>query len=173
MTRVLVAYASKHGSTTEIAQAITEELTRQGIDADCRRADEVKRLDGYDAVVLGSAVYMKRWQPDARKLLRKHADELAKRPFWIFSSGPFGEQPDLSWSEPPHVVAKAEQLGVRDHVIFGGRLPVEPSGFMERALVRDTPPEYADRRDWNDIRAWATGIAAALLATPSGAGVAT
>ena len=173
MTCVLVAYATKHGSTAEIAQAITEELTRQGIDADCRRADEVKRLDGYDAVVLGSAVYMKRWQPDARKLLRKHAGELAERPFWIFSSGPFGEHPDLSWSEPPHVVAKAERLGVRDHVIFGGRLPVDPSGFMERALVRDTPPEYADRRDWTDIRAWATGIAATLLATPSGAGVAT
>ena len=171
MIRVLVAYASKHGSTAEIAQAISEELTRQGIDADCVRADEVKRLDGHDAVVIGSAVYMKRWQPDARKLLRKHADELAKRPFWIFSSGPFGKEPDLSWSEPPRLVEKAQQLGVRDHVIFGGRLPAEPSGFVERAMVRDTPPEYADLRPWTEIRAWASGIADALLETPSGAGV--
>src|SRR5688500_8503538 len=108
MTRVLVAYASKHGSTAEIAQAISEELTRQELEVDCRRADEVKHLDGYDAVVLGSAVYMKRWQADARKLLRRHADELAKRPFWIFSSGPFGKEPDLSWSEPPRVVEKAQ-----------------------------------------------------------------
>ncbi|HYI19121.1 MAG TPA: flavodoxin domain-containing protein [Solirubrobacteraceae bacterium] len=173
MTRVLVAYASKHGSTAEIAQAISEELTRQGLEVDCRRADEVKHLDGYDAVVLGSAVYMKRWQADARKLLRRHADELAKRPFWIFSSGPFGKEPDLSWSEPPRVVEKAQQLGVRDHVIFGGRLPVEPSGFMERALVRDTPPEYADLRHWSEIRAWASRIAASLRETPSAAGIAT
>jgi menaquinone-dependent protoporphyrinogen oxidase len=173
MTRVLVAHAGKHGSTAEIAQAIAEELSRQGIEAECRRAGEVKDLDGYDAVVLGSAVYMKRWQPEARKLLRKHADELAERPFWIFSSGPFGDHPDLAWSEPPRVVAKAEQLGARDHVIFGGRLPAEPSGFMERALVRDTPPDYTDLRDWHEIRAWATGIAAALLETSSGAEVAT
>jgi menaquinone-dependent protoporphyrinogen oxidase len=163
MPRVLVAYATKHGSTTEIAYAIAEELGRHQLDADCRRAGDVNTLEGYDAVVLGSAVYMKRWQPEARRFLRKHAEELAQLPFWIFSSGPFGEHPDLAWSEPPRVVAKAEQLGVRDHVVIGGRLPVEPSGIMERALVRDTPAEFADQRDWSEIRAWATGIAAALL----------
>ena len=171
MTRVLVAYATKHGSTAEIAYAIAEELRRQELEVECRRAGDVKTLDGYDAVVLGSAVYMKRWQPEASRFLRKHAEELAQLPFWIFSSGPFGEHPDLSWSEPPRVVAKAEQLGVRDHVVFGGRLPVEPSGIMERALVRDTPQEFSDLRDWSEIRAWATGIAAALLgAAPIAAG---
>src|SRR5215207_11605349 len=167
MTRVLVAYASKHGSTTEIAQAITEELNRQGIDTDCRRAGDIKDLDGYDAVVIGSAVYMKRWQSEARKLLHKHAKELSELPFWIFSSGPFGEDPDRAWSEPPRVAAKAEQLGVREHVVFGGRLPVEPAGFIEHAMVRDTPAEFADLRDWNEIRAWATGIAASLLGVPA------
>jgi menaquinone-dependent protoporphyrinogen oxidase len=170
MTRVLVAYASKHGSTTEIAYAIAEELGRHQLDVECHRAGDVKTLDSYDTVVLGSAVYMKRWQPEARRFLRKHAKELTHLPFWIFSSGPFGEHPDLAWSEPPRVLAKAEQLGVRDHVVFGGRLPVEPSGFMERALVRDTPAEFADLRDWSEIRAWTTGIAAALLATAPTAG---
>jgi menaquinone-dependent protoporphyrinogen oxidase len=170
MTRVLVVYAGKHGSTAEIACAIAEELERHQLDVDCRRAADAKTVEGYDAVVLGSAVYMKRWQPEARRFLRKHAKELARLPFWIFSSGPFGEHPDLAWSEPPRVVASAEQLGVRDHVVFGGRLPIEPSGFMERALVRDTPAEFADLRDWSDIRAWATGIAAALLATAPTAG---
>jgi len=52
---------------------------------------------------------------------------------------------------------------VREHVVFGGRLPLEPSGFTDRALVRDTPAEFADLRDWNEIRAWATGIAVSLL----------
>jgi menaquinone-dependent protoporphyrinogen oxidase len=163
MTRILVAYASKHGSTVEIADTISEELCRHQLDVERRSAGDVKALGGYDAVVLGSAVYMKRWQPEARRFLRKHAKELAQLPFWIFSSGPFGEHPDLAWSEPPRVVAKAEQLGVRDHVVFGGRLPVEPSGFMERALVRDTPAEFADLRDWSEIRAWATEISASLL----------
>jgi menaquinone-dependent protoporphyrinogen oxidase len=122
----------------------------------------VSSLEGYDAVVLGSAVYMKRWRADARRFLRRHAQDLAARPFWVFSSGPFGEHPDLAWSEPPKLVARTERLGVREHVVFGGRLAVEPSGFMERALVRDTPPEYADLRDWEEIRRWARSVAAAL-----------
>jgi menaquinone-dependent protoporphyrinogen oxidase len=160
--RVLVAFASKHGSTAEIAEAIADELRRNGLHADCRPAGDVKDLSGYDAVVLGSAVYIKRWRHDARHLLHKHGKELAARAFWIFSSGPFGEHPDPAWAEPPKVVKEAEKLGVRGHVVFGGRLPVEPSGFIEKAMVRDTPPEAADLRDWDEIRGWAAGIGAVL-----------
>jgi menaquinone-dependent protoporphyrinogen oxidase len=159
---VLVAFASKHGSTAEIAEAVAGELRRRGLCTDCRPVGDVKDLDGYDAVVLGSAVYMKRWRHDARRLLQKHRRELAELPFWIFSSGPFGENPDPAWAEPPNVVKEAEKLGARDHTVFGGRLPVEPAGFLEKAMVRDTPPEVADLRDWEQIRGWAAGIAAAL-----------
>ena len=117
--------------------------------------------------MIGSAVYMKRWRPEARRLLKRHAKELADRPFWVFSSGPFGEKPDPSWSEPPRTIERAEHLGVRDHVVFGGRLPLEPSNFMERAMVRDCPPDKRDLRDWDEIRAWAAGIGTELsLAGP-------
>jgi menaquinone-dependent protoporphyrinogen oxidase len=165
MTRVLVAHASKRGSTAEIAQAIAEELREAGLDVDCRAAGEVRSLDGYDAVVLGSAVYMKRWRGDAKHFLRKHADEISKRPFWVFSSGPVGEPsktPDASWLEPPRIVDRAQQLGVRDHVVFGGRVPAEPRGPIERAMVSNTPVEYRDRRDWDEIRAWAKQVALEL-----------
>jgi menaquinone-dependent protoporphyrinogen oxidase len=161
--RVLVAFASKHGSTAEIAEAVADELRRNGLHADCRPAGDVKDLSEYDAVVLGSAVYMKRWRHDARHLVHKHGKDLAERAFWIFSSGPFGEHPDPAWAEPPKVVKEAEKLGVRGHVVFGGRLPVEPSGFIEKAMVRDTPPEVADLRGWDEIRGWAAGIGAAVL----------
>jgi menaquinone-dependent protoporphyrinogen oxidase len=160
--RVLVAYASKNGSTSEIAHAIADTLRGAGLDVECRAAHDVKAVDGFDAVVLGSAVYMKRWMAEARHLFRKHRRELAELPFWIFSSGPCGEKPDPAWGEPPRLVKQAEDLGVRDHVVFGGRLPLEPSGFIEKAMVRDTPPEFADRRDWDQIRAWAEGIATVL-----------
>ena len=166
-TRVLVAFASKHGSTAEIAEAIAGELRKRGLDADCLPAGAVEDVAGYDAVVLGSAVYMKRWEHDARRLLRRRADALAARPFWIFSSGPFGKDPDPAWSEPPKVVKDAERLGVRDHVVFGGRLPPEPKGFIERGIARNTPPEMADLRDWGQIRRWAASVARALEATPS------
>jgi menaquinone-dependent protoporphyrinogen oxidase len=147
MNRVLVTYGSKHGSTAEIAQAIAEELQQAGASVDCLSADRVDHLDQYDAVVMGSAVYMKRWRPEARRLLRRNARALADRPFWMFSSGPCGEKPDPSWSEPARTVKRAEQLGVRDHVVFGGRLPVEPANFMERTMVRNCPPENRDLRD--------------------------
>lgn len=166
-TRVLVAFASKHGSTAEIAEAIAAELRRGGLQSDCRPAGDVKDLADYDAVVLGSSVYMKRWQRDARHLLHRHARELAARAFWIFSSGPFGEHPDPAWAEPPKIIKEAQQLGARDHVVFGGRLPTEPAGFIEKAMVRDTPPEVADLRDWEQIRDWAAGIATALKQPPS------
>lgn len=165
MTRVLVAFASKRGSTAEIAHAIAEELRHDGLDVDCRAAGEVGGLDGYDAVVLGSAVYMKRWQGDAKHFLRRHADELSALPFWVFSSGPVGEPsttPDASWLEPPRIIERAHELGVRDHVVFGGRVPAEPRGPIERAMVKNTPEEYRDLRDWDEIRAWATQVAREL-----------
>jgi menaquinone-dependent protoporphyrinogen oxidase len=160
--RALVAFASKNGSTAEIAEAIADALRDAGVDVDCRAAGTVHSLEGYDAVVLGSAVYMKRWMADARHLFRRHRRELAELPFWIFSSGPCGAKPDPAWGEPPRLVGQAEDLGVRDHIVFGGRLPAEPAGFMEKAMVRDTPAECADLRDWDQIRGWASGIAAAL-----------
>jgi menaquinone-dependent protoporphyrinogen oxidase len=160
---VLVAYASKHGSTAEIAEAIAAELRERGLGADCLEAGEASDLAGYDAVVLGSAVYMRRWQGDARHFLRKHSKDLADRPFWVFSSGPTGDpaEDDAAWEEPRRTIAKAEKLGARDHVVFGGRISPE-SGRMAKAMAENTPEEFRDRRDWDEIRAWAAGIAAEL-----------
>jgi len=166
---VLVAYASKRGSTAEIAESIAGVLRQAGLEVDCRPVGEVGVLESYDAIVLGSAVYMKRWQGDAKHFLRKHAEELAGLPFWLFSSGPVGDPsktPDPSWLEPPRIIARAQQLGVRDHVVFGGRVPANPRGPFETAMVKNTPPQYSDLRDWDEIRSWALGIAADL-STPA------
>ncbi|HME04228.1 MAG TPA: flavodoxin domain-containing protein [Solirubrobacteraceae bacterium] len=165
MSHVLVAYASKRGSTAEIANAIADVLLQSGIDVDCKSAGEVGSLDFYDGVVLGSAVYMKRWRGDAKQFLRKHGEELARLPFWVFSSGPVGdpsETPNASWLEPPRIIDRAQQLGVRDHVVFGGRVPTEPRGPIERSMVENTPAQYRDRRDWEEIRSWAGRIASEL-----------
>jgi menaquinone-dependent protoporphyrinogen oxidase len=163
MTRVLVAYASKHGSTAEIAAAVAQTLNDCGLRAACVNAGEVSSLEPYDAVVLGSAVYMKRWRREARRFLHHHADALALRPFWIFSSGPVGDpaNDNPGWSEPHGTIATAERLGVRDHHVFGGSLPAEGHG-MARSMAQSTPPEYRDRRDCEAIREWADGIAVAL-----------
>jgi menaquinone-dependent protoporphyrinogen oxidase len=167
MDKVLVAYASKRGSTAEIADAIADKLRESGLAVDCVAVDEVRTLDPYDAVVLGSAVYMKHWRGDARRFLHRHADELSHRPFWVFSSGPVGEAGgtvDPAWLEPRRIMDRVEHLGVREHVVFGGRLPTDPKNPLERSMVERTPRQYRDRRDWREIRAWAAGIASELQA---------
>jgi menaquinone-dependent protoporphyrinogen oxidase len=164
MTSVLVAYASKHGSTAEIAAAVAEAIRAAGLKAECREAPAVTSLEPYDAVVLGSAVYMKRWRREARRFLRRHAAGLRERPFWVFSSGPVGDpaNDDAAWTEPAGTIAEAQRLGARDHPVFGGSMPAEPHGMAQRSMVKNTPPEYRDRRDWDEIRAWAAAIAAEL-----------
>lgn len=164
--RVLVAYASRHGSTAAIAEAITFELRRCGMDVDCRAAGDVRDVGGYDAVVLGSAIYAGRWRREARHLLHDQEDALGRVPFWIFSTGPVGEPTSSSdaWVEPRKVLAAAEALGVRDHFVFGGRIPQDPVNFVERAMLRNTPPQFADLRDWDEIRRRAREIAVVLEA---------
>jgi menaquinone-dependent protoporphyrinogen oxidase len=162
VSRVLVAYATKHGATKEIADAIADQLRQRGHSVDCRSADTAGSLDDYDGAVIGSAVYMKRWRPEARRLLKREAKILKQRPFWVFSSGPCGDNPDPSWSEPTRIVRRAVALGVRAHVVFGGRLPLDPDGFVERAMVENCPPDKRDLRDWDAIRSWADGVGAEL-----------
>jgi menaquinone-dependent protoporphyrinogen oxidase len=167
VAKVLVAYASKNGSTAEIAQTIAQTLGQAGASVDCTEAGEVTNIEPYDAVVLGSAVYIKRWRGDAKRFLRKHARQLTQRPFWVFSSGPVGEpkgDPNPSWLEPPKIVERVEQLGARGHVVFGGRMPTSPRSPTARAMVKNCPPAYRDRRNWDEINAWATRIAAELQA---------
>ena len=122
MTKVLVAYASKRGATVEIAEAIAEKLRERHLVVDCRPARSVENLFGYDAVIIGSAVYFNRWRPDAMRFLRRHASRLADLPFWTFSSGPVGNTPASGQLEPHRERVMAEMLHARGHVVFGGRV---------------------------------------------------
>jgi menaquinone-dependent protoporphyrinogen oxidase len=162
---VLVAYASKRGSTAEIAETVAATLRREGLGVCLGPAGDVGSLERFDAVVLGSAVYMKRWPGDARHFLKRHRKALRQMPFWVFSSGPVGDpaQNDQAWMEPPELAEKADALGGRGHVVFGGCVPAEPRGRVERAMVEGIPREYRDRRDWDEIRGWAKQVAAGLV----------
>ena len=114
---------------------------------------------------------MGRWRREARHLLRHVSKQLGERPLWLFSSGPCGQR-DPSWSAPPGIEGRARHVGARGHVVFGGRLPLEPSNFVERAMTQKCPPEYSDLRDWDVIRGWAAGVASELQPVPpAGAGV--
>ena len=89
--QVLVAYATKYGATAEIAEKIGQALRGAGLSADVLPADRVSDLTPYQAVVLGSAVYIGQWRKEAVKFLKANETVLAEKPVWLFSSGPSGE----------------------------------------------------------------------------------
>jgi menaquinone-dependent protoporphyrinogen oxidase len=174
--RVLVAYGSKFGSTAEIAQAIGTTLRVAGLEVDVKRAREVRSLEPYRAVVLGSAVYMARWRRDAMRLLRRRREDLAPREVWVFSSGPVGEEKGEAdekqerWTKPKRVQQLATEIKAREHVVFGGRISGDAGGFLRKNMARNTPPEFRDRRDWAAIEAWAKWIADSLQDQPTAEG---
>jgi hypothetical protein len=79
----------------------------------------------------------------------------------VLSGDPKSEA-DPAWMEPAKIVEQVVRLGAREDVALGGRLPVNPRGPMEHAMVKNTAPEYQDQRDWDEIRACAAGITSEL-----------
>lgn len=164
--KTLVTVSSKHGSTTEIGAAIAEALRTAGFDVDLITPEQVASLAGYDAVVVGSGVYMGRWLGPARDFVRDHADELRKRDVWLFSSGPITGVDDPA--DAANGLKLLELVGGREHRLFAGRLEKEGLGFSERAIVRLIKSPWGDYRPWDEIREWAASIAEALNAVPAG-----
>jgi menaquinone-dependent protoporphyrinogen oxidase len=159
---VLVAYATKHGSTREVAEEIGRVLRDAGLDADVAEARLVSDLAPYGAVVLGSALYAAHWQRDANRFVARHLAALQARPVWLFSTGPLDRSADAGLlPAPPSVAITTDPIGARAHRVFGGRLLSDTPGLDPQVLA--THP-VGDFRDWDAIRAWAVGIAAALAA---------
>ena len=89
--KVLVSAASKYGATREIAQPVADVLAERGCEVTVFPPDKVGAVEEFDAVILGSAVYLGQWMKPARDLAERSAGAMASRPVWLFSSGPVGE----------------------------------------------------------------------------------
>lgn len=165
--RVLVTAASKHGATLEIATAIAAELETRGLSVTAAPIENVTSVEEYDAVVLGSAVYLGKWTKRARDFAEDHADVLAARPVWLFSSGPIPSSRshgDYTY-EQRHGEEIAAAIGAREHRLFLGSLDRHRLGAIERAQVRIANLPDGDFRPWEEIRNWAARIAVALQPT--------
>ena len=143
--RVLVAYATKLGSTREIAETIAHVLRDGGHEAAAVAVRDVTSLDGWDAVVLGSALYAAYWQRDARRFTERFHNDLKARPLWLFSSGPLDRR--LARADQPITPHGAEitaGLGARAHRTFGGRL----------VATADVPAQVLQTHRLGDFRDW-------------------
>jgi menaquinone-dependent protoporphyrinogen oxidase len=159
--RVLVAYASKHGSTAGIADVIADTLRDAGLRTDVETTDRIGTVVLYDAVILGSAVYSGGWQRSAIGFGERFAPELWTRPTWLFSSGPIGEPATELPVDPPRDARRlADRIHSRGHAWFGGALLPGTPGFIEGLMLRGG--SGGDYRDLDRVRAWAGDVAAAL-----------
>ena len=160
---VLVAYASKHGTTREVADAIAKTLAERGLDVDLQDAGSVRDITGYEAVVVGGGLYTGKWHGDARHLLKRHRRELAEKRLAVFGMGPDSlEEAKVAESRKQleRALSATPELEPVAVTIFGGALVPESWRFPFNRL-----PAY-DARDWHAIRAWAWEVAEQLTAVP-------
>jgi menaquinone-dependent protoporphyrinogen oxidase len=174
--KTLVAYASKYGATEGIARRIGERLQEHQLDVDVANCEDLREAAGYDAYVVGSAVYEFNWRKNARKFVERNADTLAAKPTWLFSSGPVGtEKVDkdgkdvLEGAAPKQFSKYAELLHPRGMQVFRGAYHHDKTRGGDRIIawmpaIRDILPE-GDFREWDAIDAWADSIADNLGAT--------
>ncbi len=159
MSKILVAFATRNGSTREVAGAIAGTLRAADCAVDLRPAREVREpVAGWDLVVLGAPIYSGRWHSDAHRFLRRHRNELANVPVAVFGMGPRSgaeEGWQRSRGQLDRALAKRGWLAPVTIAVFGG---VDPP--------KRRPAERRDLRDWEAIRAWAFGLPA-LVRSPT------
>lgn len=156
--RVLVAVASKMGSTAEIAEAVGARLRAGAHEATVVPVGEAPGPEAFDAVVVGSAVYIRGWEKAALRYLTEHWEALRARPTYLFESGPTGNRLESEHKISAKVLRLAEKIGCRPPMVFGGNL--DPERAIGRLTKWVTSSDMAgDYRDWNMINTWADQIA--------------
>ena len=162
---VLVAYATRYGSTQEVAETVAATLREHGLEVEVCPAREVRSLDRYNAVVLGAPLYMFRWHKDALGFLSRHREALTERPVAIFAFGPFHDD-EKEWQEVraqlDKELAKFPWLSPVAFKIFGAKFDPAKLRFPLNLVPALKQMPASDLRDWTAIRAWADALPAAL-----------
>ncbi len=162
---ILVAYATRYGSTREVAEQVAATLRDSGLEANIQPAREVRTLEAYRSVVLGAPLYMFRWHKDAKRFLRRHRQALAGRPVAIFCLGPIHDEEKEyqdARAQLDKQLARFPWLTPAAIEIFGGVWDPSKLGFPFNVLPALKQIPASDIRDWDAIRAWASGLAAKL-----------
>jgi menaquinone-dependent protoporphyrinogen oxidase len=158
---VLLAYATRFGSTQEVAETVAASLREAGLEVDLQLMSQVESLDQYEAVVLGAAIYNTKWHAEAHQFVARHQAALTQRPVAIFTLGPLSSSESAMQNSRRQLdkeLAKYRWLKPVAVQVFAGKYdPKKPGmGFFERLLPA------RDYRDWKAIRAWANALPAQL-----------
>jgi menaquinone-dependent protoporphyrinogen oxidase len=158
--RVLITWGSKLGGAEGIARIVGEQLRRSGLEVELKPASEQRDVRGYDAVIIGGALYANLWHRHAYRFATRNIAALRRVPVWLFSSGPLDDSADHRDIPPtPQVEVLMERIGAQGHATFGGRLPADAKGFPAASMAKRLSGDW---RNPDRIAAWAAEIAAAL-----------
>ncbi len=158
--RVLVTYASKYGSTGGIAEAIGRELCNPSVSTDVALIKNAVNLSSYRAVVIGSAIYMGKWMPEAVDFVKENKDYLRQVPVAYFLVCMTLAQPTeknrtkvLSYMDPLlEAVPEIKPIGIGT---FAGALDYKNLSWLNKKIMKSKGSPEGDFRDWNAIRVWA------------------
>ena len=158
---ILVAYATLHGSTKEVAEEIAKTLRESGQAVDFQALKDVRSLADYSAVVMGAPFYMFRWHKDARRFLSRHREALQKMPVAVFALGPFNDV-EKEWNDvramADKTLAKYPWLKPVSVEIVGGKFDPMHLKFPYNLIPAMKAMPVTDIRDWDKIRAWASAL---------------
>jgi menaquinone-dependent protoporphyrinogen oxidase len=171
--KILVAYASTHGSTREVAGTVAATLREHALRVDLLPAKEVRSLQGYRAVVLGAPIYMFHLHKHALQFLSRHQNALSGGvPIAVFAGGPFAsgngnaEEEQNAWVEVrkqlDQELGKFPWLRPVSVELIGGKFDPSALRFPWNLIpaLRNVPP--SDLRDWDAIRHWSSSLAGQL-----------
>ncbi|WP_194949616.1 flavodoxin domain-containing protein [Actinomyces trachealis] len=159
--KILLVASSRHGSTEEVANVLADELRQAGLEVDLERPEDVVSVAGYEAFVIGSAVYLTHWTEEAMDFCGRFREALSAHPVWAFSVGLSG-LPKGKISDPHRIGPVLLALDVEDHLTFAGRFDPNKLSLRERTIAKVGGAAEGDFRDWGEIRTWARTIVEAL-----------
>lgn len=171
---ILVTYASRSGSTAEIAEAIGGTFTEHGISVDVRPMTKVTGVAQYQAVVAGSAVRQQQWLAEAMQFLKTHQCELVRKPVATFlvcmalaTKNPTRYQNGLraasAWMAPARQLVNPVSEGYFAGVLELKKIKELRFRIALGAMVRLGLFPEGDHRDWDAIDNWANTLPAKLL----------
>lgn len=157
---ILVTYATRAGSTAEIAAAMGETLAARGFRVEVKPVKSQPALDGYAAVILGSAIRMGNWLPEMVKFIQANQATLAALPTALFTVHMLntGEDETSRAAREAYTASIHALLPGAQRVYFEGVMDFSRLSFLDRFISGMVKAVEADRRDWGKIRQWANTV---------------
>ncbi len=171
--RILIAYATRCGSTGGVADSIGQALSAAGAAVDVYPVKDVNDLRPYQAVIVGSAIRMGKWLPEAAEFVKTHQDRLTRVPVAYFAvclamkdDTTENRHKALSYLDP--VRKQFPQVKPVDIGLFAGAVDYKKLSFAYRLILKAKGAPEGDFRNWETIRTWAAGVSPVLDSSRSG-----